>query len=306
MSVADSSVRRRMVLPLASALVALALVGSGCDDKKTVQVVSATTAKPSTLIGDKGTDPKIAKAVAAAAEAAKAVAPRPGKAPPLPAGHQNTLPPGHPPIEGMAQERQVAAQPKKLPGMDGPKGPVAEVLYAGRYTYLRIGNEWSAVPMAKVKVGQQVAIVGAMKMKNFVSKATKRTFKEVWFGHVQVAGGKKPSKPKSPKIGPKVEKATGEGAHTVAEVHAAKTALGGKVVRVRGKVVKFNAGILERNWLHIQDGSGSDGDHDITITSQERAAVGDVVTVTGTVVLGKDFGAGYKYAVLIEKATISK
>jgi hypothetical protein len=77
-------------------------------------------------------------------------------------------------------------------------------------------------------------------------------------------------------------------------------------VTVRGTVVKFNGGILDRNWLHLQDGSGkaADGTNDITVTTDAVAKVGDVVTVTGTVVLDKDFSAGYAYPLMLEKAKI--
>jgi len=87
---------------------------------------------------------------------------------------------------------------------------------------------------------------------------------------------------------------------------ADRKALAGKTVIVRGKVVKFNGGILGLNWTHIQDGSGSekDGTHDLTITSVGDARVGDVVTVTGTVFIDKDFTAGYFFPVIIQNATI--
>ena len=98
------------------------------------------------------------------------------------------------------------------------------------------------------------------------------------------------------------------GGITIAALWAKSKTLAGKTVTVRGKVVKFNGEILGLDWTHIQDGSGvaKDGTHDITITSKPPSAarVGDVVTVTGTVVLGKDFGAGYAYAVMIQNATI--
>jgi hypothetical protein len=97
------------------------------------------------------------------------------------------------------------------------------------------------------------------------------------------------------------------GGLTVAKIFANRKTLAGKTVTVRGKVVKFNGGILGMNWLHIQDGSGvaKDGTNDLTVTSAGGANVGDIATVTGTVVLDKDFGAGYAYTVLIQGATIA-
>jgi len=94
---------------------------------------------------------------------------------------------------------------------------------------------------------------------------------------------------------------------TVAAVWKERTALAGTQVTLRGKVVKYNGGILGVNWIHLQDGSGSaaDGSNDITVTSESECKVGDVIAVTGTVAINKDLGAGYKYPVIVERATIT-
>jgi len=97
-----------------------------------------------------------------------------------------------------------------------------------------------------------------------------------------------------------------EGGKTVAEVFAETGALAGQKVAVRGKVVKTNAGIMNKDWLHVRDGSGEEGKNDLTVTttSQPLPNVGDTVLITGTVVLDKDFGMGYQYPVLIEDAEV--
>ena len=94
---------------------------------------------------------------------------------------------------------------------------------------------------------------------------------------------------------------------TVANLYKDRTELNGKQVKLEGKVVKVNNQIMQRNFLHLQDGTGSadDGSNDITITSQDTANVGDMVNVTGTLILDHDFGAGYKYPLLIEKASVT-
>jgi hypothetical protein len=92
---------------------------------------------------------------------------------------------------------------------------------------------------------------------------------------------------------------------TVAALHQDKTALAGKLVRVKGKVVKVNNGIMGRNFLHVQDGTGDQNSNDLTVTSQQTAAVGDQVTVTGRVVVNRDFGSGYAYPLLVEEASIT-
>ena len=110
-------------------------------------------------------------------------------------------------------------------------------------------------------------------------------------------------------LGPiQVAKASGANARTVAEVVAQAAALKDKPVKVSGKVVKFNGDIMGKNWLHLQDGSGSAAakTNDILVTSAAPAKVGDVVTVTGVVRKDKDFGAGYSYQVLIEDARLTR
>jgi hypothetical protein len=96
------------------------------------------------------------------------------------------------------------------------------------------------------------------------------------------------------------------GGSSIGDVWAKRTSLVGRTVTVNGKVVKFNGGILGKNWMHVQDGSGkaADGTNDLTITTDAVAKVGDIVTVTGTVVIDKDLGSGYVYKVLIEGGRI--
>ena len=103
-----------------------------------------------------------------------------------------------------------------------------------------------------------------------------------------------------------VTKAGSANARTVAEIMSKSAELKDKTVVVRGKVVKYNAEIMGKNWVHLRDGSGSaaDGTNDILVTTKGRTNVGDIVTAKGVVRTDKDFGAGYTYKVLIEEATL--
>lgn len=92
---------------------------------------------------------------------------------------------------------------------------------------------------------------------------------------------------------------------TVADLYADRDALVGKQVQVSGKVVKVNNGIMNRNFLHVQDGSGAADTNDLTVTSQQTAAVGDQVTVTGKIAADVDFGMGYVYPLLMEEAAVT-
>lgn len=100
--------------------------------------------------------------------------------------------------------------------------------------------------------------------------------------------------------------ARADGGKTVAEVFAEKESLAGKPVTLRGKVVKSNTGIMGKNWIHVRDGSGSDGSNDLTVTTvTAQPNVGDTVVITGPVSLNKDFGMGYQYDVIVEDAQVT-
>ncbi|MEG3639645.1 hypothetical protein [Magnetococcus sp. PR-3] len=94
---------------------------------------------------------------------------------------------------------------------------------------------------------------------------------------------------------------------SVADLFSKKADLQGKQVELTGEVVKVNNNIMNRNFLHIQDGSGDKAqrNHDITVTSSGTANKGDRVSVVGKLVLNHDFGAGYLYPVLVEEAVIT-
>jgi type IV pilus biogenesis protein CpaD/CtpE len=101
--------------------------------------------------------------------------------------------------------------------------------------------------------------------------------------------------------------AKADGGKTVAELYAEKTALADTRISLRGKVVKANSGIMNKDWLHIRDGSGADGTNDLTVTTttKQLPKVGDTVVVTGKVTLNKDFGMGYQYPVILEDADVT-
>jgi hypothetical protein len=92
---------------------------------------------------------------------------------------------------------------------------------------------------------------------------------------------------------------------TVETLYAKKDQLNGKRIRISGKVVKVNNGIMGKNFFHLQDGSGTSPANDLTVTTQDVVKVGDQVTVTGLVTLNRDFGAGYSYPLILEEATVT-
>ena len=225
-------------------------------------------------------------------------------------------------------------------------GTVLQKLEAPPYSYLQVktsqGDVWAAVPQTKLDKGATVRVYNPMLMQKFESKQLKRTFDEVYFGTLTPdgsdanvngagqappaaaagaagaagamppggnphAGVAMPTQSEPVKVS-KVEKATGADAYTIAEAWAKKDALVGKTVTIRGTVVKYNAQVMGKNWLHLQDGSGdaAKGTNDITVTTLDNVTKGSTITIHGTVKTNKDFGAGYAYAIIVEDAKVMK
>jgi hypothetical protein len=220
-------------------------------------------------------------------------------------------------------------------GPGGFSGKVAETMDAGGYTYVLVdtgtNKVWAAATQFPVKKDDLVAVPDSEPMTNFHSKSLNRDFPVIYFaGSITVndanpgaaklppgdpaigggAGGDLP--PGHPLVAgktapPKVDftgfKPAKDG-KTVAEIHASSAKLAGKSVTIRGKVVKYNANIMGKNWVHIQDGTGSAGSNDLLVTTTGKAKLGDTVLIEGKVGINKDFGSGYKYNVLVEEAKV--
>lgn len=211
-----------------------------------------------------------------------------------------------------------AAPPAPARSVSGVSGEVLEVKDVEIYTYLRLktrdGETWAAINRAPVKVGARVTIENPSVMKDFESKALKRTFPTIVFGSLAgtagndfaSAHGNIPKAAAADTAPIKVSKASGPNARTVADIYAKASELKDKPVVVAGKVVKFNAAIMGKNWIHLRDGTGDAAKetNDLLVTTQSVAKVGDVVTVSGVVRTNKDFGSGYTYKVLVEDATL--
>jgi len=238
------------------------------------------------------------------------------------------------PISGRGADRNTqtpaAALPKGHPAVDAPKqappitGKVLKSMDSGGYTYVYLQQQkgqkiWVAFPKTKVTVGKKVTLVPGEEFKNFKSKTLNRTFDKIIFslGPVPKKGTKGAAQTmsmpgsKEARVAPEnisILKATGANAYTVAELFAQKEKLNGKKIVVKGKIVKVSQHIMKRNWIHLQDGTGSADkkSHDLVVTTQELPVEGQTVTVTGILLKDKDFGAGYKYEVIIDNAEIVK
>ena len=198
-------------------------------------------------------------------------------------------------------------------------GTVVETMNSGGYTYVQLdagpkGKVWAAGPNTEVDVGDTVSVAGGMLMQDFASNTLNRTFEKIYFANALRVAGKgsgsgaasKPAGEVATEPPEKIEVEKVEGGLTIAEIFEKADALAGQEVLLRGQVVKFNGGIMGRNWLHVQDGTGTAGTNDLTVTTDGAANVGDVVVIRGKLATDKDFGAGYSYPVIIEDASLTQ
>ncbi|WP_297097755.1 hypothetical protein [uncultured Draconibacterium sp.] len=197
---------------------------------------------------------------------------------------------------------------------------VSEVIQGGSYTYISATEngiaKWIAVAKQDVNPGEVLYYYDALPMENFHSKEIDKTFDVIYFvnkisktpGAEQPAmgGGTMPPshQGKVAANDAEVEISKADGELKIADVFANKADYSSKEFEIKGAVVKVNEQVMGKNWVHIQDGTGTDGKFDLTITTQANVKVGDVVTFKGKLTLEKDFGAGYFYDVIMEDGSL--
>lgn len=228
------------------------------------------------------------------------------------------------------------AQSQAQPSAATISGRVREAFDVAGYTYLRLTGEggadvWAAVSRAKVAVGSDITIADAAPMTNFRSESLQRTFPLIHFGNLSggaqdPAGARLP--PGHPELGPghgagtlaaqpstissphagssaaasaevKVPKASGSNARTIAELEANRATLGGKQVRVQGRVVKATP-VQGVTYYRVRDGSAAAAE--LVVSSTAERSVGDVVTFEGQLGVDVDIGIGVKYPVMLQNA----
>ena len=200
---------------------------------------------------------------------------------------------------------------------------VNEILPTERYVYLHVkeGEKefWVATRKQDIQKGKTYYYKGGLLKTNFESKEYNRVFKTVYLvsnlvaqNHADNTGNLKKSMSKMKPIAtskvvipthtekPIVHK----GSVKIAEVVKNPKKYEGKTIQISGRCVKINPGIMGRNWIHLKDGSKDD--FDMVVTSNVFVKEGDVVTMKAKVALNKDFGAGYKYDLILEEGVLIK
>ncbi len=225
-------------------------------------------------------------------------------------------------------------------------GMVVETMNSSGYTYLLIDSgadkTWVAIPETKIAKGATITYKSGMIMKNFSSKTLNRTFDSIIFSpgldeekstqfHGKAADDSfaaavksESSKTAVPALNMEasggslgaitpykeitVTKSAAANAYTVEEIFAQAKKLNSQKISLHGVVTKVSANIMGRNWVHLQDGTGNpmQNTHDIVATTSELPELNSKITIEGILAAEKNFGAGYKYAAIIEQATVIK
>lgn len=182
---------------------------------------------------------------------------------------------------------------------------IQEVLQDGRYTMLRVsekaGEQWLITRVEGLNVGDHVDYHEGLVKEQYRNTTLDRTFDRVILvSSLELAHSADGHLPTQTNKVAKTTVSAIEGVFTPAEFLDKAPELEGQVVRVQGVVVKVNANIMKRHWLHLSE--TIDGPSDVVITSQTVVPVGHEVVFEGTVVRNKDFGAGYVFETLLENA----
>lgn len=201
---------------------------------------------------------------------------------------------------------------------------VTEIQQTPQYTYLNVeenGNTfWIAVPSLEITKGEKVYFSRFMEMKNFESSSLNKTFESVLFvedisfsPHLGGQGGMMMNEQNAETMHGRnlvtqvtnVEVQPLSDGKTISQIYENGSSLKGEKVKLRAKVTKFNKSIMDRNWVHLQDGTNFNGKYDLLATTLDDTQVGTVVIVEGIVDTDVDFGAGYSYEIMIKEAKIT-
>jgi hypothetical protein len=194
---------------------------------------------------------------------------------------------------------------------------VEEILNTEKYSYLNVTeggeNFLIAIPKKEIEKGGTYYYRGGLKKTNFESAEYKRVFETLYLvsdvskdpGTMGMSGAN-PHANLSNTIpadkNMKIE--VPPGGITINELFANRKKYEGQTVKIKGKCIKLNSMIMNRNWIHLQDGTTKDNKIDLTVTTTEDIPLGAIVTVEGKIALNKDFGAGYKYEIIMEEAQV--
>lgn len=190
---------------------------------------------------------------------------------------------------------------------------IKEILPTQKYVYLKVsenGTEeyWIATLKQEVKIGETYMYTGGLLKTDFKSIEHNRVFDKLYLVNniVPANHGDQSTTPSSTEQDEldlkSSEKIVRKGSVSIADIVSNPEKYKGKIIQVSGKCVKVNANIMDRNWMHLKDGSKDD--YDFVVTSDKAVPVGHTITFKGKLTLNRDFGAGYKYDIIMENGVL--
>lgn len=192
---------------------------------------------------------------------------------------------------------------------------VLDMLEGERYQYLQVrmadGSEtWLATRKGPFEIGGHYVFHQGLYKTDYHSTEFDRTFEEIYLvSDLKAEGAESGSGTMTTPSAIEVEKPAeavdmAKGSISIKELITHSDEYIGKEVQVTGKVVKVNPNIMDRNWVHLADGTMNS--FDFVLTTTASIPTGHELTFTGTFRADRDFGAGYRYDFILEDARLTQ
>ena len=188
---------------------------------------------------------------------------------------------------------------------------VIDKLPTDKYVYLEVAEQldtfWIATRKQDVNIGGVYFYRDGLLKTRFESKEYDRVFDTIFLVSNIVPANHGGASPISSQVESGEESSNQriqpvkkvEGSISIKDLLDRQKELAGTTVQITGTCSKVNPNIMGRNWVHLKDGSADE--FDLVVTTNERVMEGESLTMQGVLVLDKDFGAGYRYNLIIEE-----
>lgn len=223
-------------------------------------------------------------------------------------------------LEGDTEAVKGIFNPEETEANANPTAAVHRVnlldtLAGSRYSYLKVkeGDKefWLATLKSEYTLGEEYIFEQGIYKTDYYSTAFERTFDEIYlvsdlrpaFSTPQKNALDQMFKPAQAAAEDKVEAITPmPGGISIKELIQNSERYINQEVLLSVKVVKINANIMDRHWLHLKDGSFDS--FDLVATTQTAVPAGHTVNLKAVLHKDVDFGAGYSYDLILENAEL--
>lgn len=190
-----------------------------------------------------------------------------------------------------------------------------DTLSGSRYSYLKVreGDKefWLATLKRSYTLEEEYIFEKGIYKTDYYSTAFDRSFDEIYLvsdlrpafsqGQQEALGNIFESKSPAKDLSTADIQAM-DGAISIKELIENADSYVDQEVKLTAKVVKINANIMDRHWLHLKDGSMDQ--FDLVATSQTAVPAGHTINLKATLRKSVDFGAGYSYDLILENAEV--